>query len=134
MASDRISIDKRPDTDRRYFFMAIPTGYRAIPHSEKVPASGAHKIGPVDPKEVISVSIRVRQRTDTSPLAIETVAAAPHGERKHVSREDFARMYGAAQADLDAVTAFAASHGLKVEEISASRRTVRLSGTVEQMT
>jgi kumamolisin len=113
--------------------MAVPTGYRAVPHSEKTPAAGAHKVGPVNPKDVITVSIRVRPQPEHAALDLGSLAAAPHTERKHVSREEFARLYGAAEADLNAVTAFAQAHGLKVEETSAARRTVRLSGTVEQM-
>jgi hypothetical protein len=102
-----------------------PSGYRAIANSEKTPVPGAHKIGPADPKEVMSVSIRVRSRTDQPQSDVNTIAAAPHGERKHISREEFAQTYGASQPDLDAVTAFAKNHGLKVEEVSAARRTVR---------
>src|SRR5581483_3869624 len=113
--------------------MAVPLGYRAVPNSEKAPAAGAHKVGPADPKEKISVSIRLRPRTDAQGVDVQGIAAAPHGERKHLSREEFAQRLGAQQSDMDAVTAFAKSHGLKVDETSAARRTVRLSGTVEQM-
>ena len=110
-----------------------PAGYRAIANSEKTPVSGAHKIGPADPKEVMSVSIRLRSPTHKPQMNVNSVAAAPYGERKHVSREEFAQTYGAAQSDIDAVTSFAKSYGLKVEDVSAARRTVRVSGTVEQM-
>ena len=114
--------------------MAVPSGYRAVPNSDKTPAPGAHKVGPVNPKDVISVSIRVRPQPGNPALDMARLTASPHSERKHFSREDFARTYGASQADLDAVTAFAQANGLKVDEVSAPRRTVRVSGTVEQMT
>lgn len=113
--------------------MAVPSGYRAVPNSDKKPAVGAHKVGPANPKEVVSVSIRVRPQPGSAALDIAGLTASPHSERKHLSREDFAKMYGANQADMDAVTAFAQSNGLKVEETSTARRTVRVSGTVEQM-
>ena len=45
-----------------------------------------------------------------------------------LSREEFAATYGADPADLAKVEAFAGQHRLKVEESSAARRTVRLSG------
>jgi kumamolisin len=114
-------------------YMAVPLGYRAIPNSAKVPAAGAHKVGPADPNEVTSVSIRIRQRPDAAPPDLATLSAAPRGERVHLSREEYAQKHGASQADLDAVAAFAKAHGLKVEESSAARRTVRVSGTVEQL-
>ena len=43
------------------------------------------------------------------------------------------RVYGASQADLDVVAAFARSHGLTVVESSIARRTVNVSGSVAQM-
>jgi hypothetical protein len=60
-------------------------------------------------------------------------AATPLGQRKFLTREEFAAQHGAAQADLDKVAAFAQAHGLTVAESSAARRTVVLSGTVAQM-
>jgi kumamolisin len=54
-------------------------------------------------------------------------------ERRHVSREEFAARWGAAQEDLDAVAAFGKENGLAVAEASVARRTVVLSGTVEQL-
>src|SRR5690349_14906445 len=107
----RIAIDSDRDTHLRRHFMPVPTGYRAVPHSEKIPAADAHKVGPVNPKDVITVSIRVRPHPEHAALDLGSLAAAPHSERKHVSREEFARLYGAAEADLNAVAAFAQAHG-----------------------
>jgi len=61
------------------------------------------------------------------------LSAAPAGQKKFLAREDFAVLYGAAQADLDAVAMFARSHGLRVVESSVPRRSVLVSGTVAQM-
>jgi kumamolisin len=49
-----------------------------------------------------------------------------------LSREDFVRIYGAAETNLDAVAEFARSHGLQERERSIARRTIVLSGTVSQ--
>jgi kumamolisin len=108
-------------------------GYRALASSERPSAPGAHRIGPADPNEVFSVSIRVRPRPDQPALDMNTHTAAPFAERQHLSREEFAQRHGAAQHDLDAVTKFAKQHGLKVEEVSAARRTVRVSGTAAKL-
>jgi kumamolisin len=108
-------------------------GYRALASSERPPAPGAHKVGPADPNEVFSVSIRVRSRPDQPAPDMASHTAAPFSERQHLSREEFAQRHGAAKNDLDAVTKFAEQHGLKVEEVSAARRTVRVSGTVAKL-
>jgi acylphosphatase len=96
--------------------------------------AGAHKIGPADSKENLSVSIRVRRRTD-APKAVDMnmLAATPPRQRKHLSREEYAGSYGAAQSDLDTIAKFAKSSGLKVVESSIPRRTVVLSGTADQL-
>jgi kumamolisin len=112
---------------------AIPADYQRLEASERKAVRGARIIGPADPKEVLSVSIRVRRRPDAPPLPNATQRAAPAGARKFLSREDFAARYGAAQEDLDRVAEFARSHGLSLVESSSPRRTVVVSGTVEQL-
>ena len=109
-------------------------GFRALPNSERRKAPGATRVGPSDPKENISVTIRVRPRPGGPPPPdLNLMTAAPPRERKRLSREEYATAYGAAQADLDQVSQFATSQGLKVEETSSARRSVRVSGTVEQL-
>ena len=105
----------------------------ALATSEKKPMPGAHRVNSADPKETLSVSIRVRPRPDTSPLLLENLTEAFHPHRTYFSREDFAEKSGALQSDLDQITAFAKTYGLKVMETSIARRTMVLSGTVEQM-
>jgi len=107
---------------------------RVLEDSERKPAPGASRIGDADPKETLSVSLRVRRRPDApAPMDLNQLAATPHGRRKHMSREEYGAKYGAAQADLDQVAGFARSQGLTVVESSGPRRTVVLSGTVAQI-
>jgi hypothetical protein len=106
---------------------------RALENSERKPAPGANKIGDADPKETILVSLRVRPRPASPAINHDELAATPHAKRRHLSREEYAAKYGAAQSDLDDVAAFAKSQGLRVVESSIPRRTVVLSGTVEQV-
>jgi acylphosphatase len=107
---------------------------RALENSERKPAPGASKIGDADPKEKLSVSVRVRRRSDAPGSADPNkLTATTFSKRKHLSREEYAAHYGAAQSDLDLVAEFARSHGLAVVESSIPRRTVVLSGTVKQM-
>ena len=114
--------------------MPVPSGYRPIPGSERVPLRNARRIRPAEPHETLSVSIHLRRRSDGPPMpSLDHWAKTPLGQRNYVTRAQFAARYGAAPQDLDAVTSFAHSHGLAVTETSAARRTITVSGTVAQM-
>lgn len=114
--------------------MAIPANYRPLAGSERSPAPSAQLVGPADPNETLSVTIRVRRQAGAPPLpGHDHWAATPPVRRKFIPRQDFARMHGAAAADLASVAAFAQSKGLTVTETNAARRTVIVSGTVKQM-
>jgi kumamolisin len=108
--------------------------YRVLEHSYRRPRAGAKRTAAINPNEVFTVSVRVRRGPDTPPLPdLADLAATPHGHRQYVSREDFARNYGASPADLTAVAQFATDSGLQVIESSIPRRTVVLKGTAAQM-
>src|SRR5271170_3195803 len=107
---------------------------RLVPSSIQQRVPGAVLVGRADPKEVLTVSIRVRQRPDGPPMPdLSTFSATSPKRRTYVSREEFAQSYGAAPTELDQVANFAKGHGLSVVESSAARRTVVVSGTVQQM-
>ncbi len=74
-----------------------------------------------DPNERVMVTVRVRSKHASPPLP------------GHLSREEFAAAYGAGEGDLERVDAFANEYGLSVVERDAARRTVRLEGTVAQV-
>ena len=112
----------------------VPNDYRALEGSERQMRAGARRIASADPNEIFTVSVRVRRRPDAPPLPdLAALSLAPLGERKYLSREDFAKEYGASEADLDAIEEFARANGLEVVEVSIPRRTVVLKGTVAQM-
>jgi hypothetical protein len=112
----------------------IPEGYSPLQKSERHAAPGAHRVGPANPAETLTVSIRVRRRPDAPPLPDPaSLAATPPGQRQYLSREEFAARYGADPKDLAQVADFARSHGLTVVETSIPRRMVVASGTVAQM-
>ena len=111
----------------------IPSGYRSVDGSERRPARGARRVGPADPSEKLSFTIRVRRRPEAAPVPDQNYwAANPPGRRRFLTRDELLARAGAAQADLDKVTTFVRSHGFEVAEISAARRTIRVSGTVSQ--
>ncbi len=112
----------------------VPAGYRKLEGSERPPAQGAELLGPADPAEKLSVTVRVRRRLGApTPSDHEQWMATPPLKRKFISHDEFASKYGAAQQDMDAITRFASQHGLGVDGTSVAGRTVTLSGTVAQM-
>lgn len=106
----------------------IPADYRALAGSERRPRSGAKRIGPENLNEILTVSVRIRRRSDAPPLPDLTKP----GQRA-LSRREFAAIYGASQDDLATIADFGAANGLEVVESSIARRTIVLKGTVAQM-
>ena len=103
---------------------------RPLQGSERQAMPGAASIGKADPAEPVQITIRLRRRNPAA-FAAKLDEIAGGGERP-LSRADYERRYGAHPADIAAVRAFAAAHGLQVVEASPGRRSVILSGTVAQ--
>jgi kumamolisin len=100
--------------------------------SERNPLQGAKSLGKADPAERLEVTVLVRNRA-AGALTKKISERTSGGKRgAHLTREEFAKQFGAAPADIAAVKRFATGHGLAVVEESAARRTVILSGTVAQ--
>jgi kumamolisin len=93
---------------------------------------GARVLGDADPGERLEVSVLVRGRD--RPGLGSRIAALASGDTAipQLSREQFARQHGAEAADLAAVREFASSHGISTVQEHSARRSVVLSGTVEQ--
>jgi kumamolisin len=94
---------------------------------------GGEDIGPADPHEQIEATLFLRRGSKRSefPSAAKMGARIPK-RQKYLTREAFARLYGASATDLEKVRAFASEYGLKVESEDPARRTVKLSGTVQE--
>ena len=111
----------------------IPKNYVRLDGSERRPGPSARLLGPAKNDETMTVTIVLRRRPDGPPVPDHSYYRdTPPAERPRLSSEEFARKYGADQADIDKVTAFVAGHGLKVVETNPGRRTVVVSGTVQQ--
>ncbi len=98
--------------------MSASPKYLPVPGSEKTLPAGAKLVGPVDPGERIEVTFLLRAKA-------EPPAAGP---AETMSREEYAARYGAAQGDLDRVTAFARGAGLAVVFTSQPQKTVVVAG------
>ena len=105
----------------------LPAGYLPVEGSDRRPFPGAERLGPADPRQRVTVSVRLRRRPDAPPLP------RPRRGTGHLSRERFTAVYGADPADIAELVAFARQHGLDVGETSVARRTVQLTGTVAQL-
>jgi kumamolisin len=98
--------------------------------SERQAVPGARAVGPAPPDERLEVTVRLRRRQPLpSPMA---QGAQEPGKRKYLTHEELEAQHGADPQDIARVEAFARQHGLAVVESSAARRSVMLSGTVEQ--
>jgi len=100
--------------------------------SERTAVPGARAVAPADPTERLEVSVIVRRGAREALQARVAKLAAGDRTVGILSREEFNKKHGADAADLAAVRKFAGAHGLSVIEEDAGRRTVILSGTVEQ--
>ena len=111
----------------------VPSGYRRLPGSERRAAPDAELIGPAPATDPVRVTVVLRRRPDGPPVPDPSYyLTTPPSQRRRLSEEEFAERYGAAEDDIAKVRAFAESHQLEVTGIHAARRTVSLSGTVEQ--
>lgn len=97
-----------------------------------VPATSAdvRSLGPAPADERIDVTVLVRRRAPLAPHPLD----AHIGQRRYLTRAEFAAQHGASDADLDAVAAFAQKAGLAVVERRPAARSIVLSGTAGQVT
>ncbi len=98
-----------------------------VPGSEREPLPGARAIGDVPGDERIQVTVLVRRKPGADTLP------SPEVVTERLSREQFDARYGADPADLERVRDFASAHQLEVVESSTAKRSVVLSGTVDQL-
>jgi kumamolisin len=88
---------------------------------------GARAVGAVPGDERAEVTVLVRRKPGTEALP------SPGVVTERLSREEFDARYGADPADIERVREFAAAHQLAVVEASTAKRSVVLSGTVDQL-
>jgi kumamolisin len=93
-------------------------------------------VGPVDPSEIVSLTIRVRSVGDPMDLVqhAHELGRTPVAERRYLTHVELAQRYGAAEADLDAVAEFARRHNLVVVRRSAVERAVVVKGPLRELT
>ena len=106
-----------------------PSDRVPVTGSERALAPGHTRLGDVDPREEIHLTVYVRPRAPMDWVDAES-ARAPLG-RRLLAREDWADAHGADDDDMRAVADFARDAGLAVTGLDSARRAVRLRGTVQ---
>ena len=76
---------------------------------------------------------RVGDTSPDTPVTVTVYLRGAGSQPGRLSREEYAAAHGATDADVAAVTNFAAQHGLTVGNVDRGRRSMELSGTVGAM-
>src|SRR5579863_3182155 len=98
----------------------MPAGRVLLKGSARQIIADAQVIGSPDPSSSIAVTVLLRRRNSDLP--------APGTET--LTREEFARRFGADPADVIPVERFATENDLSVVEVDLARRSIVLAGTV----
>src|ERR1700757_953315 len=71
--------------------------------------------GPADPNQQIEVSVLLRRGSKPGDFpAVDQMGSQLPGDRKYLTREEFAKQYGSSPADIEKVRAFAKQYNLKI--------------------
>jgi kumamolisin len=110
--------------------------------SDKKALPNAKVIGAVDPVSRIEITVVLRPRTSGAGALTASAATAqamkaggqPATQRQYLSREEFEAERGADPKDVAAIEDFAHQHNLTVVDVSLAKRSIRLAGTVKDLT
>lgn len=100
-----------------------------IPGSAPQHPAEEHLSTPANPNQVVIVSIIVRRRAAAGDLEERLFS----GRFQPLSQDQAAEAIGADPHDMEAVRSFAEQYGLRVVDENSATRTIRVSGTVQQM-
>jgi kumamolisin len=104
--------------------------YVKVPGSDREPLPGAVKAAPCDPREAVEVAVVLRPRPLGPQLKPRDQLVA---RRERLTRDEHEARYGADPADVKLVEEFARAHHLTVSTVNLSARTVKLTGTAENV-
>ena len=105
-----------------------------VPRSARPAHNTAALIGALAPDRAVQLTFLLRQRHGSPRLpGLGYWQNVPLGRRKYLSVQEFAAIYGASQADADALVEYVTTHGFNVLDINLGRRAVRVTGTAAQV-
>ncbi len=104
-----------------------------IQGSTRPAPKGAKRLTKADDAETMEVTLRLRSKNSTAALdrLVMRLSAKPPKDRRYLTRDELQEKYGAAEADIRSVNAFAHAHGLTVTEVHRSSRIVKLRGPLK---
>lgn len=102
----------------------------AIPHNVPAVVGKAHKLGAHSPNAMLDIAIGLKLRNTAELKEFLREVQNPESRLYHhfLTPEEFTRRFGPTQAQADAVAEFLASHGIRVEDVSANRLLVHARG------
>ncbi len=106
----------------------MPTKKKKIPGSTKKALPNAKAVGEVNTNQVITLTVLLRRRDNSGAFLSRALKAD-----QPLTREQFAAELGADPADIEEVERFAHLHHLTVTEVHAAARTIKLSGTIKDL-
>jgi kumamolisin len=112
--------------------MSPSRGRAKIEGSERTPAAGADRVGPVDAGALVDVTLRLRPAVARNAGKVYRRGKGKRQGRP-LTRETLGTLVGASAADARRIEAYAHQAGLTVVEVSLPRRTVVLRGTADAM-
>ena len=91
-----------------------------------------HPVGPIDTKEIASITVRTRSTGDMADLEnfVRAQYARPLARRTYLSKPELAHSHGASEEDLHVVERYAQRHDLVVSDRNAAERKIVLTGTL----
>jgi subtilase family serine protease len=82
---------------------------------------------------LMALQISPERQAELEQLIADQHDPASQRYQRWLTPEEFGRQFGPAQTDIDAVTQWLESHGLRVNSISRGRRFLEFSGTAQQV-
>ena len=103
-----------------------------LPGSARFKPPGCRMLGAAPAQERLQVSVRLRAPAGAPPLLdyVAALGSQMPRQRQYLSRQEFARRFGASLADVAKVEAFAHQHSLTIVRVDLAARTMRLEGSV----
>jgi kumamolisin len=113
----------------------VTKNFVTLHNSKRQQPAGARSKDDLRPDEIIRVTVVVRSisSAEARKKAIADLSLQIPSKRKYLSRQDFIKLHGARDEDLEMVKKFAEHFKLRVIDSSRERRCVILSGTAQQL-
>ncbi|WP_112239445.1 trypsin-like serine protease [Kribbella monticola] len=119
-----------PSAGRMQRDVRVPLGA----HGEPTPP-GAHRVGALAPDRAVDVAIALRPHDEAALNGFVKAVSDPASPqyRHYLSSQEYAERFAPRPADLDAVTTFLRTNGLRVTSVSGNHQVVDAVGTPEQL-